>query len=165
MKPTTLLAGIIAITLASCGSGTEGTEITKTGTSKSKEGLSFKAGEEVKLGDYVIKVNKIQDYTPSDEMFVAKDGMKMVVIEVEYSNPTSDKQIHANPTDWSVSDNQGYSYDYGSSADTKEPALNDKTLNPGGKVKGWLTFEIPKANKLTKAQFTPGLTDNIEIEL
>jgi hypothetical protein len=172
MKLTSLLAGIIALTFISCGSGTEGTQIAQTGTTTSKDesgsekkGLNFKLGEEVKLGDYVIKVNKIQDYTPADDMFQAKAGMKMVVIEVEYANSTSDKQITANPYDWSVSDSEGFSYDYGSSSDDKEPSLNDKTLNPGGKVKGWITFEIPKANKLTKAQFKPGLTDNIEFEL
>ena len=60
MKFTPLLIGVVSITLASCGSGTHGTEIAETGTSTStsKKGLSFKLGEEVKLGDYVIKVNK-----------------------------------------------------------------------------------------------------------
>jgi Domain of unknown function (DUF4352) len=171
MKITAFIACLVTIVLASCGEATEGTTVTKTGSTVSdnqateqKKGLNFKVGEEVKLGDYVIKVNKIDDYKPSDEMMAAKAGMKMVVVEVEYSNTTTDKQINANPTDWSVSDNEGYSYDYGSSSDTKEPSLNDKTLNPGGKVKGWLTFEIPKANKLVKAQFRPGLTDNIEFE-
>jgi hypothetical protein len=165
MKLATILAAIITVTFASCGGGTEGTPVSKTGKSGSKEGLTFKVGEEVKLGDYVIKVNKMEDYTPSDEMFSAKKGMKMVVLEVEYSNATTDKQINANPFDWSASDNKGYSYDIGSSSDTKEPSLNDKTINPGGKVKGWLTFEIPKDSKLTKAQFTPGIIDNVEIEL
>jgi hypothetical protein len=172
MKKTTLLTFIIAAIFASCGTGTEGNPITKTGTkisddqtsSEKKKGLNFKVGEEVQLGDYVIKVNKMEDYTPSDNMLAPKDGMKMVVIEVEYKNATTDKQLSANPLDWSASDNEGYSYDYGNSTDTKEPSLNDKTLNPGGKVKGWLTFEIPKANKLVKAQFKPRFTDNVEFE-
>jgi len=172
MKQPTIIIAATALLFASCGDGTEGTPVEKTGTTvnnstatttEKKQGLNFKTGEDVKLGDFVIKVNKVQDFTSNDEFMQPEKDMKLVAIEVEYNNPTGDKQLNSNPFDWSVSDNEGYSYEYDAMM-AKEPILDGKTLNPGGKVKGWLTFKIPKANRLTKAQFKPDFIDNANVE-
>ena len=51
----------------------------------------FKTGEDVKPGDFVIKVNRVQDFTSNDEFMQPEKDMKLVAIEVEYNNPTGDK--------------------------------------------------------------------------
>jgi hypothetical protein len=169
MKQTTIIIAAASLLLISCGSGTEGTPVEKTGTTVNKEekkqGLNFKVDEDVKLGDFMVKVNKVEEFKSNDEFMQPEKDMKLIAIEVEYSNPTTDKQINSNPFDWSASDNEGYSYEYDPMM-AKEPMLDGKTLNPGGKVKGWLTFKIPKANQLTKAQFKPGIMvmDNANVE-
>lgn len=173
MKKQFLAIGLIATTIlfTSCGQ-TKGNKIEETGTKtednkstkeQPKQGPSFKQGEEVKLGDFIIKVNKVTDFKSDNDFMKPKEGMKLVAVEVEYNNPTTDKQLNANPMDWTAFDNEGYSSDFGMT-ESKEPALHASTLNPGGKVKGWVTFEITKTNKLTKVQFKPGFLGNSNVE-
>ena len=46
----------------------------------------------------------------------------------------------------------------------KEPQLRMTTINPGGRIRGWITFEIPEQSKPNKAQFQPNIMDNANVE-
>jgi len=59
---------------------------------------------------------------------------------------------------------EGYNFETTYSTD-KKPRLSSGTLNPGGKVRGWLTFEVPENSKQFKLQFTPNFWDNDNLEV
>lgn len=127
----------------------------------------FKIGDEIKLGDYVISVVNIQDpYKSTNQYMEPKQGNRLISVEVIYVNNSGDKTIDYNPFDWKIFDNQGYNFETGFT-DSKEPSLNSGTLNPGGKVRGWITFEVPNGSKEFKVQFTPSFfgNDNLEVQL
>lgn len=168
MKHKTTLALFIIVLFISCGPHGqkiqyEGEVDTIAGKNNSIN-TNFKLGQDIKLGDFVVKVNKVTDYKCDNEISAPKEGNKLIAIEVEYYNPTTDKQINVNCWDWKVIDNENYSYDTGF-LEPKEPYINTGTINPGGKLKGWITFEIPKTSIPKKVQFKPDLIDNANIEI
>lgn len=171
-----LILPLAAILLMAC-SGSTGEEITSTPQKVDEEQTSttetevkaetFVIGDTIELGDYVIKVTKFENpYIESNEFSQPETGNKFVAIEVEYQNNTYDKTISYNLFDWTVSDQEGYAYDSTFLA-TKTPDLSSGDLNPGGKVKGWVTFEVLESSTKFKAKFTPSFwdNDNVEIEL
>lgn len=161
-----------ALTIAGCsGAGnmliknnepTKVPVIEKTAPAVEKQIMMHKPGEEVIFGDFVVKINKVQDFETTNEFSKLADDMQLIAMEVEYNN-RSGKIINSNPLDWSASDNEGFSYRYDLMM-AKEPLLNRKIISPGGKVKGWITFQIPKTNKLKSMQFQPDLLENANVE-
>lgn len=134
--------------------------VTKISTSKSVE---FNLKNEVKLGDFVIKVNKIVDFKASEPMNSAKPGYKFVSIEVEYLNPTTDRQIECNLGDWKLYDQEDYAYDF--AANYKQPELPFTVINPGKHVKGWVTFEVQQSSQKFKVQFKPDPYNDANVEI
>ncbi|MFW5884945.1 MAG: DUF4352 domain-containing protein [Patescibacteria group bacterium] len=179
-KALTLSAFFIALVfLAGCtgSSGVpQGTQPEKVDDSSSKKSSqeekkeaqkTFKLGEDIKLGDYAVTVTDMEDpFKAKNEFMQPEAGNKLVAIEVKYENNTSDKSLSYNPFDWKLYDSEGYSFDQGMTED-KEPELSSGTLNPGGKVRGWVTFETPEDSEKFKLQFTPDFwsSDNVEIQL
>jgi hypothetical protein len=161
------------VTLASCG-GAEGTKIDTAGEkvaeaaeTKSREDLSFKINDVIKLGDYVVTVTKFVNNAPApDEFSTPESGKKFVTVEVLYENRTSDKQLSYNPFDWKLIDSDGYNYDLDINS-PKEPTLQSGTINPGQKARGWVNFQTPKEAKDFKLQFIPNWLsdDNVEVQL
>jgi hypothetical protein len=130
-----------------------------------KQQKIFRIGDTIKLGDYVIIVNKIEDpFKSSNQFMQPKAGNRLVAVDVSYLNDTTDKSLSYNPFDWKLFDSQGYNFQTGFS-ENKEPSLNSGTLNSGGKVRGWVTFEIPNDSKEFKIQFVPSLFDNDSAEI
>ncbi len=132
-----------------------------------KEKETFKLGDAIKLGDYVVTATKLEDPFKSKNQYLGpKAGNRLVAVEVLYENNTADKSLNYNPFDWKLSDSDGYKYDMGIT-DSREPRLSSGTLNPAGKVRGWITFEVPVAAKEFKLQFAPSMlsNDNAEVQL
>jgi hypothetical protein len=113
---------------------------------------------------FVIKVNKLTDFKYREPMDPPKAGNKFVSIEVEYLNPT-EKPIECNMGDWKLLDQDGYAYDV--SPNYKQPELPFTAINPGMRVKGWITFEVQKTATKFKAQFQPDAysTENVVVIL
>ncbi len=168
-----LLVAILGFSSISC-TGSEGNEVTTSpekiedNQKKDKDSTkAFEIGDKIKLGDYVVKVTKIEDpYKEENEFSQPESGNRFVAVEVYYENPTEDKTLSYNPFDWTLYDSEGYTYEQAFTA-SKDPSLSSGTLNSKGKVKGWVTFEVGKKAKGFKIQFTPDWlsNDNVEIEL
>ena len=128
---------------------------------------TFKIGDAIKLGDYIITITKTEDpYKSKNQYMGPESGNRLMAVEVLYENNTADKSLDYNPFDWKLFDGQGYNYDSGFT-DSKDPQLNSGTLNPGSKVRGWITFEVPTEAKDFKLQFAPSFlsSDNVEVQL
>lgn len=140
------------------------TDISTTEESKI-EAQVFKLGETIRLGDYVVSVSKMEDPYKAQNQYTQPDsGNRFVAVEVVYENGTTDKSLDYNPFDWKLFDSEGYGFESSFMAD-KEPRLSSGTLNPSGKVRGWLTFEVPQESKDFKLQFTPNFWDNDNVEI
>ncbi len=169
---------VLGIILLSGCSGSErtsqGTQPEKIDTNNQAEGKVeqpksqiFKIGDSIKLGDYMVSITKTEDpYKSKNQFMNPKASNRLVAVEVTYENNTKDKSIDYNPFDWKLFDSQGYNFQTGFT-DSKEPTLSSGTLNPGGKVRGWVTFEVPNDSKQFKMQFTPSFlsNDNVEVQL
>lgn len=168
---------ILGVVLLSGCSGSEGTPqgtapekvdtVSNQQAEQPKVNTIFKIGDAIKLGDYVVSVATLQDpYKSTNQYMGPKAGNRLVAVEVTYQNNTQDKSIDYNPFDWKLFDSQGYNFQSGFT-DSKEPTLSSGTLNPSGKVRGWITFEVPNDSKQFKIQFVPSFlgNDNVEVQL
>lgn len=166
---------MVALTFSAC-TGTEGTPQSvkpeKVKNTESKKDIVkepktklFSVGESIKLGDYIVTVNKVENpYVEKNEFSQPEKDNKFMAVEVSYQNNTTDKTISYNALDWKLFDGDGYNYDSSWNA-TKKPDLSSGDINPGSKVKGWITFEVPEKATDFKIQFTPSFWDNANVEV
>ncbi|MCW3085836.1 MAG: hypothetical protein JWP12_3202 [Bacteroidetes bacterium] len=128
--------------------------------------IKFTVSQPMQLGAFIVTLAKSSEYKTNNEYTQPSEGMRFYCINVEYSNPTSDLILDANPLQWKLYDSEGYAYEM-AIADSKEPELKMASINPGNKLKGWITFEIPKDAKPVKVQFQPDMVNssNVEIDL
>jgi len=131
--------------------------------------VTFNINEEIQIGDYIIQVSKILDpYNPKDVVYSPEKGNKFVAIEVIYKNNSTSPFEYNAVIDWKLIDSEGYTYDFGLLPGGKEPLISYGTINPNGKVKGWLTFETLKESQNFSLQFDPlnqYTISNVEIKL
>jgi len=131
---------------------------------KTQEAKTYKIGDKVKLGDNVITVKGVSGYTSSNQFLQPESGNKFVAVDIVHKN-SGDDPTDYNMFDFQLQDNKGYTYQPAST--DKEPRFGSGTLQKGRQVRGFLTFEIPKKNKVKELIFTPSFwgTDQIIIKL
>jgi hypothetical protein len=131
-------------------SSTQNTTVTQTTT--------YKIGDSVQSGDYVLTVHGIADNVPpeTDIYDRPKEGNKYYAVEVTVENKGSDV-ISYNVIYFKLQDSEGYTYDY--TGAYKKPWFGYGDLQPGRKVRGWITFEIPKNSSNLELIFQP-ITNN-----
>ncbi len=132
---------------------------------KEVKSLTFKLTQDVQFGNYIIKINSGVFFKSDNEFWGADQGNVLYAIDVEYKNTTVDQQFSSNPFHWTLFDVNGYSYSCAIMVAGKKPKLETTTINPGGKVRGWVTFEIPNTATPYKVQFKPSLTDYSNVEI
>jgi len=166
-----LLAGCSGSTGTPQGAAPEkvdkATDQTAADKSTPKQQQLFKINDEIKLGDYVVSViGKEDPYKAKNQFMQPKAGNRLVAVEVVYQNNNKDKTLDYNQFDWKIFDSKGYNFESGMT-DSKEPQLSSGTLNPSGKARGWVTFEVPDESKDFKIQFAPSFlsNENVEVQL
>ena len=83
----------------------------------------FKIGESIKLGDYIVTVNGIENpYIESNDFIKPEAGNKFTAVDVTYENISGD-EISYNMFDWTLYDSESYNYDSFTIA-SKEPSLS-----------------------------------------
>lgn len=126
---------------------------------------SFKIGDNVKLGDYILVVKAAEDCVPTNQFTKAANGKKFVSIDISQENDG------AQPVDYNVFDYKLQTADDFTYSPTfmacKDPGFASGTLQKGQKTRGYLTFEIPKDSTQSKLFFTPNMfsTEQIVIDL
>lgn len=85
----------------------------------------------------------IKSVVPFTQLYNDPDpGMKFIVADVLLQGMTGEGSVSA--LDFSITDADGYVYEL--QGMYKEPSLPyDNALSAGKKVRGWLTFQVPKA--------------------
>lgn len=125
----------------------------------------FTLGQSIKLEDYIITLIQVSEHKSNDPDLNPPEGMRLFAINVEYENPSKDLQLNTNPMQWKLYDTEGYSYQAAQATINKEPKLPPDVLNPGGKIKGWITYEIRENAKPVKVKFQPSFLENENVEI
>lgn len=94
-------------------------------------------------GGWFLTVNEPVDYVSDNQFEQPKEGNKFVAVESEYENTTT-KTDSFSISNLQLKDNENHSYSY--TYTSKDPQLNSGDLEAGGKIKGFITFEILKSS-------------------
>lgn len=140
---------IIIIAIASGGDEQRGPE--KIGeTSKNEEVAEqpkaqktkvYNLGDQVKLEDKIVTIYSLANYVESNEFLQPKYKNRYVSVDVSVENDGTEA-INVNPFDFILQDSNSYSYD--NAPTTKKPNLTLTTIQPGRKIRGFISYEVPK---------------------
>lgn len=165
MKKALLIIGgiivlIIIIAIASGGGEQQGPEKvgeapttgTKTEQPKQQETKVYNLGDQVKLEDKIVTAYSITDYTEPNQFLQPKAGNKYVNVDISIENAGTEA-ITVNVLDFALQDSDGYSYT--NAATSKEPYLTVETVQPGRKVRGFISYEVPSGASGFELVYTP----------
>lgn len=114
-------------------------------------------GEKVSIGDdWSIIVSAPSDYISADEFIQPEDGNKFVAVELQYFN-NSDTSDTVNVSNLTLRDAEGHSYDMTFMASKKPDFFGGDTVTAKGTLRGWVTYEVPKAATIIKAVYAGNL--------
>ncbi|HUV46852.1 MAG TPA: DUF4352 domain-containing protein [Candidatus Bathyarchaeia archaeon] len=113
---------------------------------KKSSAQNLKFGEKADIGEgWFLTVNEPVLYAPKDSWDKAEEGNKFIAFEAIYEN-TNDQTNSFSLSYLKLKDTEDYSYSNEYSG--KEPELESGDLEAGGKVKGFVTFEVPEDNEV-----------------
>jgi len=161
MKKIILIFILCLVILTGCRTNTqpEKTDNIQTQT----ETKTFRIGDSVQLGDYILTVHGIEDnvsYDPNDYN-KPKDGYKYFAVEVSVENKGSEVNPY-NLYDFTLQDKNGYTYDIAIWV-IKEPSFSSGDLQPGRKIRGWLTYEVSKTAENLELIYQPDWFDSGQV--
>lgn len=112
-------------------------------SSSSNAPKTGKIGETVAQDGYLITVNGVERAESFGAGGKAKDGNIMVAVDITVGSD-KDKGVSSNGLNCNLKDSQGFKYS-GAIFGVKNPLLPGQNDIPkGDKVRGWVTFEVPK---------------------
>jgi len=109
---------------------------------------SYKVGDAVDFNDLTVTVNGVRE--SEGKVLKPKDGKKFVVVDVTVENKGKEDKPISSLIQTAMSDGEGYSYTIALSDDEKA-SLNG-SVGAGKKLRGEVTFELPK--EATDLEFT-----------
>lgn len=152
-------------------SGTKGsntptvTQVASTATAKPIATVAAlpKVGEVAKQGGYVVTVNGVEKSSGYTGSLKAKDGYTLLAVDVTIGS--DGKGVSSNGLYCSLKDGSGFKYNI-QAINYKQPLLAGQNDIPvGDKVRGWVTFEIPKDAKGLVFQYEPAFADKVLIRV
>jgi len=113
----------------------------------------FQVGDEVKLGDWRVKVHGVTDpLVSTNEFFEPKPGFRYIAIDTEVTNTTARPQTVSSLLCFELQDDKNQSYDQAITGDTsvKSP---DGEVDARSSRRGVLTYEVPETVTALKLRF------------
>jgi hypothetical protein len=113
---------------------------------------TFKVGDKVKLGDYVLVVHKLTDpVKPKNEFLKPPAGKRWVSVDAEVTNNADSPQTVSSIACFDLRDSQNKKYAITITGESTSQL--DGEIAPGDSLRGDLEFEVPKAAKGLKLSF------------
>lgn len=156
----------VAGALTACGEG-EGsglddrplpTPILPTPTRISPEQLAQQSAESA---GYALKALAIEDPAQAAAGFQLQPDTRLVAVQVELSNETSDDVMPVDLTNAVVADENDITYNAVAGAHDNE--LQPTELKKGERASGWIGFVVPKDAKLKTITYRIGLISTIAL--
>jgi hypothetical protein len=117
------------------------------------QAIKGKTGDTLSQNGYIVTVNQAEKSTSYGDYDKAKDGFIFVAVDVTIQ---SDKAsgVSVNGFYCSLKDGQGFKYSQ--SFSSKQPSLKSQNdLPKGEKIRGWVTFEVPKTAQGFTFEYNP----------
>ena len=114
----------------------------------------FKIGDAVESGDYIFTLNSVREDEGS-EFFKPKDGNIYYIVDMTVENKSDKSVTVSSMLMFNLIDGDSYSYSITFGADTKGQL--DGEIGAGRKLRGELTFEIPKDATGLEIEVDPSL--------
>jgi hypothetical protein len=100
-----------------------------------------KVGQPIPSNGYILTINSFEKADTSGPYITPKAGNTFAILDITIES-AKDKGVNVNPFYGKIRDSKGYSY---TSTVGKTPALDyTNDLPAGQKLRGWVTYEIPK---------------------
>jgi len=119
-------------------------------------------GDVVELNKYFIQAVSVEDPATPGLLYQAESGKKLVAVELVVGN-VSGTAITVNPLNTTLLDIDGFTY---------RPVLGGRegqielvNLNPGERVRGWISFNIPNASKPNGIKYSVSLVGTLQTGL
>lgn len=129
---------------AAANDGSDSANEASPSPSASPKNEKFKVGDSVKFDDLVVTVNSVRN--SKSQIFKPDEGNVIILVNVTVENKGKDDENISSLLQTEVSDNDGYKYNLTIVDDAKGSL--DGTVAAGGKLRGEIAFEVPKAAKL-----------------
>jgi len=138
------------------------TEPNETEPNETSQTDIFEIGQTVQLGDYYLTITKFDSEPKYDDpLDRLEKGYQVISVEVLIENKGQESK-HYNGLDFIIQDQDGYTYEPSWSF-IIEPDLGYGDLQPGRKVRGWNTFEVPENSSGLELIYQPSWWDSGQI--
>lgn len=129
------------------------------------EKTTFKPGETIEFDKKKVTVSSVKrNWSSGNEFIVPDAGNEFVKIQVTIRNDSSNEAAY-NSFDWNLQDSKGVIKDVATVAYGVDGALNSGDLAPGGKVEGFLVFEVKEGDKGLTLRYNPSFWSDKKIEI
>jgi len=134
-------------------------------TTPKPEQTTFKAGDVIAFDDKKVTVAAPERNWDSGNQFIKPDsGNEFIKVQVTIEND-SKSQASYNTFDWKLQDSQGVIKDVDATAFTVDGALSSGQLAAGGKVSGFLVFQVPANDTGLTLQYSPSFWTDKKVEI
>lgn len=135
-------AVIVASAVAVMGSGSSNTatKVDAGSSGQSSSSSSFKVGDQVKLGDFVVTVNSVKDPFTSTNSLDKPKG-RYVAADVTVTNNGSKTQTVSSMVCFTFNDSTGQGYNM--ALVVGAPKAPDGEIAPGQSIRGTIVIDVP----------------------
>lgn len=141
------------------------TSSTPAPAEKKTEPTSFKVGDVISFDEKKVTVVSMQRNWDSGNQFIKPDsGNEFIKVQVSIENNSKNEAMY-NTFDWKLQDSKGVIKDIDGVNYTIEGALNSGELAPGGKVAGFLVFEVASGDAGLTLRYNPSFWSDRKLEI
>lgn len=129
------------------------------------EQTTFKPGDVIEFdGKKVTVAAPERNWDTGNQFMKPESGNEFVKVQVTIEN-NSNTEAPYNSFDWKLQDSKGVIKDVASVAYGIDGALNSGDLAPGGKVEGFLVFEVPEGDTGLTLRYSPSFWSDKKVEI
>ena len=163
-----LLTAIIVLSIASAVVDElkdNGTLSTGDSASQTAPETTFAVGQAIDFDSKKVTVTSAERNWQSGNQFITPEsGNEFVKVQVTIEN-NSNSQVSYNTFDWKMQDSQGVIKDIDSSTFTIDGGLNSGDLAKGGKVSGFMIFQVPANDSGLVISYSPSFFSDKKIQV
>lgn len=144
-----------------------GTKVSNTNdtNSSSEEKTDFKIGDTIAFDDKKVIVQSAErNWNTGNEYIKPDTGKEYVKVEVSIENDSSN-EVSYNTFDWKIQDSNGTITDIDSNTFTIDGSLGSGDLATGGKVSGFIVFEVPSGDTNLTLRYEPSFWSDKKLEI
>lgn len=160
------MAVLISGALAACGGEGEGgglnekplpTSKSPTVTVVSPEDINQKTLN----SGFSLKATAVEDPAKPASGYEAKPDTRLMAVQVELENVSSDDSMTVDVANAVVTDDKGI--DYPATTGARDDEIKSSDLKKGERANGWMAFQVPKDAKLKSITYRIGLLTTVAL--